>query len=175
MPNHSRPAATRDYRSILTSFAAGAIVTALLTIGVQSIASQHTRQTDTNPYREIPPDVIEMIEAAEIAFMNQDADGVRQHLAEDFTWYQVGPEGAKQTVSGREETVQLLSSFFGSDSWIESEVHRLGMLGNILVQVEVDTFMREGTPVQMETLSVYEFRDGKRWREWKFYPAEKNP
>ena len=175
MPNHTRPTTRHGYRSILTGFAAGVVFTALLMIGVQSLASQHTRQTDANPYREIPPDVIEMIEAAEIAFMNQDADGVRQYLAEDFTWYQVGPEGAKQTVSGREETVQLLSSFFGSDSWTESEVHRLGMLGNILVQVEVDTFMREGTPVQMETLSVYEFRDDKRWREWKFYPAQKNP
>jgi len=175
MPNHTRPAARHGYSSILTGFAAGAIGATLLTIALQSFASQHTRQTADNPYRDIPPDIIEMIEAAEIAFMNQDAEGVRQHLTEDFTWYQVGPEGAKQTVSGREETVELLSSFFGSDSWTESEVHRLGMLGNILVQVEVDTFLRDGAPVQMETLSVYEFRDGKRWREWKFYPAQKNP
>ena len=49
------------------------------------------------------------------------------------------------------------------------------MLGNILVQVEVDTFMRDGAPTAMETLSVYEFREGKRWREWKFYPTAKTP
>lgn len=162
-------------RGNLTAFAAGVIATVALTIAVQSLASQHTKATDANPYRHIPADVIAMIEAAEVPFMNQDADGIGEFLTEDFAWYQVKEEGAQQTVKGRDETVQLLSSFFGNNSWTESEVHRLGMLGNILVQVEVDTFMRDGAPVELETLSIYEFRGGKRWREWKFYPIAKNP
>lgn len=107
--------------------------------------------------------------------MNQDADGIGQHLTEDFAWYQVTEAGAQQAVKGRDATVELLSSFFGNNDWTESEVHRLGMLGNILVQVEVDTFMRDGAPVEMATLSVYEFRGGKRWREWKFYPTAETP
>lgn len=165
----------QQHRRMATSFLAGALATAAIGIAVQSLASQHTKPTDANPYRQISPDVIELIESAEIAFMNQDADGIRAYLAEDFAWYQINEDGAKQTVKGREETVQLLTSFFGNNNWTESEVHRLGMLGNILIQVEVDTFMREGTPVEMETLSIYEFRDGKRWREWKFYPTASNP
>lgn len=167
--------ATSTHSRVAIGFACGAIATALTGVALQSFASQHTRRTVSNPYREIPADVIAMVEAAEIAFMERDADGIREHLAEDFAWYQVNEEGAKQAVKGREETVQLLSSFFAGDSWTESEVHRLGMLGNILIQVEVDTFMRDGEPVELETLSVYEFRDGRRWREWKFYPASKSP
>ena len=158
-------------RRTLFAFVAGIAATVTL----QSIAGQHTKQTATNPYRDIPADVIAMVEAAEIPFMNQDADGIAQYLTDDFAWYQINEEGVKQAVKGREETIALLSGFFGNNAWRESEVHRLGMLGNILIQVEVDTFMRDGTPVDMETLSVYEFRGGKRWREWKFYPVSDNP
>jgi len=165
----------RRRRHVVISFLAGAITTVALGTALQSLASQHTKATSTNPYQQISPEVIAMIEAAEMPFMNQDAAGIGEFLTEDFAWYQVNENGATQAVKGREETVQLLSSFFGNNSWTESEVHRLGMLGNILVQVEVDTFVRDGVPVEMETLSVYEFRGGRRWREWKFYPAADNP
>jgi limonene-1,2-epoxide hydrolase len=158
-------------RQLVLGFLAGAALVATL----QSIAGQHTRQTETNPYREIPADVIAMIEAAEVPFMDQNADAIGEYLTEDFAWYQINAEGVKQAVKGRDATIALLSGFFGNSSWTESEVHRLGMLGNILVQVEVDTFMRDGAPTAMETLSVYEFREGKRWREWKFYPTAKTP
>ncbi|MGI9344215.1 MAG: nuclear transport factor 2 family protein [Gammaproteobacteria bacterium] len=166
---------TAGTRRSVTCFVSGALATAVVGTAVQSFASQHTKPTDTNPYREIPADTIALVEAAEVAFMERDADGIRQHLDADFTWYQVNEEGAKETVKGREETIQLLSTFFDGDAWTESEVHRLGMLGNILVQVEVDTFVRDGEPVELETLSVYEFRDGRRWREWKFYPSAESP
>lgn len=156
---------------ILTAFVAGSITMAAL----QAIASQHTKHTETNPYREIPDDVIAMVEAAEVPFMNQDAAGIAEHLTEDFAWYQVNEDGVKEAVKGRDATVALLGSFFGNNSWRDSEVHRLGMLGNILIQVEVDTYLRDNEPVAIETLSVYEFRGGKRWREWKFYPTADNP
>ena len=154
-----------------TAFVAGSIAMAAL----QSIAGQHTKYTEANPYREIPAEVIAMVEAAEVPFMNQNADGIGEYLTEDFAWYQVNEEGVKEAVKGRDATVALLSSFFGNNSWTESEVHRLGMLGNILIQVEVDTFLRDDAPVAVKTLSVYEFRGGKRWREWKFYPTAETP
>jgi limonene-1,2-epoxide hydrolase len=166
---------TAGTRRTAAGFVSGALATAVVGTALQSFASQHTKPTDTNPYREIPADIIALVEAAEVAFMERDADGIRKHLDADFAWYQVNEEGAKEAVKGREETVQLLSTFFGGDAWTESEVHRLGMLGNILVQVEVDTFVRDGEPVELETLSVYEFRDGRRWREWKFYPSAESP
>lgn len=160
---------------ILTFAVASLVAGTVVALVLPSLAGQHTRQTATNPYRRIPPEVVALIEAAEIPFMNRDASAVGEFLDEDFTWYQVTEEGARQIVRGREATVALLGSFFDNNSWAESEVHRLGMLGNILVQVEVDTFLRDGKPVEMATLSVYEFRDGRCWREWKFYPSDKNP
>ena len=159
----------------ILGFIAGLTVATLVGTGLQAFAGQHTKLTGSNPYREIPPDVIAMIEAAEIPFMEQDADGIAEYLDEEFAWYQIDAEGAREAVKGRAETIALLSTFFGDNSWTESEVHRLGMLQNILIQVEVDTFMRDGQPVELETLSVYEFMNGKRWREWKFYPTAKTP
>ena len=71
--------------------------------------------------------------------------------------------------------MQLLSSFFGNNSWTESEVHRLGMLGNILIQVEVDTFMRDGVPVELETLSIYEFQGRQALARVEILPDREKP
>ena len=71
-------------RGNVTAFVAGVIATLALTSGLQSLASQHTKATDINPYQHIPADVIAMIEAAEVPFMNQDADGIGEFLTEDF-------------------------------------------------------------------------------------------
>lgn len=66
----------------------------------------------------------------------------------------------------------LAAAFFGSPAWTDtgSQVHRLGMVGNTLVQVEIDTLNTAGGPVRQTSLHVYEFQDGRRWREFAFYP-----
>ena len=147
-------------------------VAALVTLFVATALPAAETKKD---YQKIPDNVVTFIEKAEKVFVDQDAEGVRDYLTEDFTWYRVTEQGAEETVKGRDETVALLSQFFGQNNWVDSDVHRLGMLGNILVQVEVDTFQTEDGPKTVESLSVYEFRDGKRWREWKFYPSSDQP
>lgn len=42
--------------------------------------------------------------------------------------------------------------------------------GNLFVQVEVDRFETPEGPKTIRSLNIYEMKDGKRWREWKFYP-----
>jgi predicted ester cyclase len=46
------------------------------------------------------------------------------------------------------------------------------MVGNTLVQVEIDSLQMNGKPVRQTSLHVYEFKDGKRWREFAFYPTD---
>jgi hypothetical protein len=77
-------------------------------------------------------------------------------------------------VRGREATAERLKTFFASPVWTtsDSEVHRLGMVGNTLVQVEIDTLNMGQGPVRQTSLHIYEFRDGKRWREFAFYPQD---
>jgi hypothetical protein len=46
------------------------------------------------------------------------------------------------------------------------------MVGNILIQVEVDKYdsKTEGK-VEKTSLELYEFRNGQRFREWRFTPT----
>jgi limonene-1,2-epoxide hydrolase len=132
-----------------------------------------TVATGTTDYTRIPPDMLAGIEVTEAAFMAKDLDAVAKDLAEDYSWYKIDDQGAQQMVSGRAATLELLNQFFSNDGgWAEPEVHRLGYLGNIFVQVEVDHFDTPEGRKTIRSLNIYELKDGKRWREWKFYPNE---
>jgi len=155
-------------RSALAGFIAGALATTALA----GIAGQ--KYTWGEQYRTIPARYQEMIDDSERAFMQRDVEASGAALTEDFSWYTVKEEGPKEMVRGRAATMERLKMFFASPMWTtsDSEVHRLGMIGNTLVQVEIDTLNTNGKPVRQTSLHVYEFRDGKRWREFAFYPTD---
>jgi ketosteroid isomerase-like protein len=115
-----------------------------------------------------------MIDDSELAFTKRDVEASGAAMTEDFSWYTVKEDGPKEMVRGREATMARLKMFFDSPMWTtnDSEVHRLGMVGNTLVQVEIDSLQMNGKPVRQTSLHVYEFKDGKRWREFAFYPTE---
>ena len=148
-------------------------VTVVSLLVATAMTSWSLATSDEPNYREIPPDVLARIEESDQAFMQKDLDTIAGHLAEDFSWYMIGADGPKQMVSGRANTLERLSAFFAGDSgWTDAEVYRLGGLGNIFVQVEVDHFDTPEGPKTVRTLTVYEMKGDKRWREWKFYPVE---
>jgi len=155
-------------RLLVAAFIAGAVATPL----VSSLAEQ--AYTWGEAYRQIPADYQQMIDASELAFMKRDVEAAGASLTDDFSWYRVTGEGPELMVRGREATMERLRTFFASPTWTtnDSEVHRLGMVGNILVQVEIDTLNLGQGPVRQTSLHIYEFRDGKRWREFAFYPAQ---
>ena len=92
-------------------------------------------------YRTIPARYQKMIDDSELAFTKRDVEASGAALTEDFSWYTVKEDGPKEMVRGREATMARLRMFFASPMWTtnDSEVHRLGMVGNTLVQVEIDT------------------------------------
>jgi hypothetical protein len=153
---------------LVASFVAGALTTPMLA----TLASQTT--TWGEAYRTIPAAYQRMIDDSESAFMKRDVAAAGASLTEDFSWYRVTDKGPELMVSGRAATMERLQAFFASPAWADndSEVHRLGMVGNTLVQVEIDTLNMGKGPVRQTSLHVYEFRDGKRWREFAFYPND---
>ncbi len=155
-------------RSALFGFAAGALLVPALT----SMAKQ--TYTWGEQYRTIPARYQKMIDDSELAFTKRDVEASGAAMTEDFSWYTVKDDGPKEMVRGREATMARLKTFFASPMWTtnDSEVHRLGMIGNTLVQVEIDSLQMNGRPKRQTSLHVYEFRDGKRWREFAFYPTE---
>lgn len=127
---------------------------------------------DTSRYTRIPKDVIAMIEKGEAAFLARDAQALGPTLSEDYSWWIIGEQGPNKMIQGREATTAMLAGFFKNTQWFESKVYRLGMVGNLLIQVEVDKVGSPNGPVEKTSLEVYEFRNGLRWREWRFTPAE---
>ena len=146
----------------------------LSTIALAADTRTYEPTDPDNKYTKIVPEALKVIAAGEAAFADQDAAAAGSYLAEDYSWYHITEEGPVQMISGRQKTVELLETFFQDDSWQGSEVHRLGMLDNILVQVEIDTLQTDSGPEVRRSITIYEFRNGERWREWKFYPSDQD-
>lgn len=129
---------------------------------------------DNSRFTKIPKSKLAMIEKGEAAFLARDPAALAPTLAPDYQWWLIGPQGPNKAIEGRDATVKMLGGFFANAQWFESKVYRLGMVGNLLIQVEVDKIGSPAGPVEKTSLEIYEFRDGMRWREWRFTPAD-NP
>ncbi len=117
----------------------------------------------------------EVIESSERAFMLRDLEGSIANLDEDYVLYDIRDEGAVPRMQGRENVRKILGAFFSaSDAWLDSSVDKLALLENLLVQVEYDTYKTDEGEKTVPTLVVFEHRNGKRWREWRFKPRTEN-
>jgi hypothetical protein len=171
MPIHRAP----NRRAWLRPLAAGVLLGAVLSPALQSVAEQ--TYTWGEQYRSIPARYQRLIDDSELAFTKRDADASAASLTDDFSWYTFNDAGPAEMVRGKEATRARLQSFFASPLWTDNNsiVHRLGMVDNILVQVEIDNLNTDKGPVAKTSLHVYEFRNGLRYRETVFYPLPDAP
>lgn len=116
----------------------------------------------------------EVIARSEEYFENRNVEGAILSLDDDFTMYEVTEEGAEVRVRGIEQVRQAVGGVFGAGTWLGANVYKWGLTDNTLVQIEEDYFRTEnGGTRSIKTLVVFEHRNGKRWREWRFKPADK--
>ena len=120
---------------------------------------------DSNRYHAV-------IQESEKHFNARNLEGALAGLDDDFTMYRVAEDGPMEMVRGIEATRKAIAPFMAEgaleSSWTGSKVYKWGLSDNILVQVEEDTYVTDGEPNTIRTLVVFEHRDGKRWREWRF-------
>ena len=120
-----------------------------------------------NPYAEV-------IARSEEHFENMNVEGAILSLDDDFTMYEITNDGAEEMVRGIEQVRSALSGVFGSGTWLGANVYKWGLTDNTLVQIEEDFYRAEdGGTRAVKSLVVVEYRDGKRWREWRFKPADR--
>ena len=120
-----------------------------------------------NPYAEV-------IARSEEHFENMNVEGAILSLDDDFTMYEITDEGAEEMVRGIEQVRAALSGVFGSGTWLGANVYKWGLTDNTLVQIEEDFYSTEdGGTRSVKSLVVVEYRDGRRWREWRFKPADR--
>ena len=120
-----------------------------------------------NPYAEV-------IARSEEHFESLNVEGAILSLDDDFTMYEITDEGAEEMVRGIEQVRAALSGVFGSGTWLGANVYKWGLTNNTLVQIEEDFYSTEdGGTRSVKSLVVVEYRDGRRWREWRFKPADR--
>lgn len=114
------------------------------------------------------------MDASSAAFERKDMEATRSHMAEDFATYELhGSESPKLLVAGRDKTIEVMNTFFAGDfgsSWDGAEVEKLGSIGNTMVQIEYDRYNLEGGQITIPTFVIIQYKDGKRWREWRLRP-----
>ena len=158
MTNKSMPAIVIIVASCLWVSACG-------TVGQKSIEPEMT--ATERQYEAI-------IQTSQEAFLNKDVEGAIADLDEDFRYFEIGEDGPKESIRGKENVREALTIMFAADRWLGAEVDRWGLMDNIMVQVEKDTFRTDdGGTITVPTLVVFEHRNGKRWREWRFRPEDK--
>ena len=160
---------TKTKSLVLRPASAAAIAGLLLVAGWASGAVTADAEFFANSGSRYAP----IIQASEAAFMQRDVEGAIANLDSDYILYDIKDDGAVQRVRGIDAVRAALGMMFASDVWIDSEVTRLALVDNMLVQIEHDTFKTADGPKSVSTLVVFEHRDGKRWREWRFVPANR--
>lgn len=120
-----------------------------------------------NPY-------VAIIEESEEFFNDRNIEGAILSLDDDFTMYEITPDGVETRVQGIDEVRKAVGMSFGTGKWLGANVYKWGLTDNTLVQIEEDFFSTDdGGQRSVKTLVVFEHRDGKRWREWRFKPVDK--
>lgn len=164
-----------------------------LTVAVAALAGYGTAYSDGHIRDHVTDDGFErgfskfyeadnryaaVIEESEEFFSNMDIAGAIQSLDDEFTMYEITAEGPEARVQGIAQVREAVGGVFSSGKWLGANVYKWGLTDNTLVQIEEDFFATDDDGVNggkrsIKTLVVFEHRDGKRWREWRFKPEAK--
>jgi len=113
-------------------------------------------------------DYKEVYLASTRAYQDQDIDAMMKHVTDDFSWYNIMPDGANQIASGKEQASTGMKTVFENIDYISGHVDFAKTFGDILVAVETDTIRIEGNKVRMRRMSIYECKEDKLHRCWSF-------
>jgi len=102
------------------------------------------------------------------AYDDQDIDKMMSYVTEDYTWYNISEDGAQKLANGRDQAAQGLKMVFGSESYQGGRVDFAKAFGNIVVALEIDTYVEDGKQVEKARLGVYEYDKDKLHRAWSF-------
>ncbi len=102
------------------------------------------------------------------AYQEEDIDTMMEYVTDDFSWFNIMPEGAHQLAAGKEQAKEGMQKVFENIDYVSGHVDFCKTFGDILIAVETDTIKHGGHEMQMRRMSVYECADGKLKRCWSF-------
>jgi ketosteroid isomerase-like protein len=113
-------------------------------------------------------DYKEVYLASTKAYQERDIDKMMEYVTDEFSWFNIVPDGAMKVASSKQEAQQGMKMLFENLDYISGHVDFAKQFGNLLVTVETDRIRQEGKEVRMHRLSMYECQDGKLHRCWSF-------
>ncbi len=122
---------------------------------------------------DFPANYLSAMDASSQAFTQGSFDHMVDFLDEDFATFDLREDGSVNLVRGRDKTIGLMNQMMGGENspWQGAHVHRLGYIGNVVIQIEYDRFKTDTGVETRPSIAVFQFRDGKRWREWRLKPV----
>ena len=160
------------------------VIVAAVSLGV---LAGRLSAADSRIEEGMPPDAIDTLRwsadfpapyrasmnASSQAFSEGSFDHLVDFLDDDFATFDLKEDGSVNLVRGLDKTISLMNMMMGAENspWLGAHVQRLGHIGNVVIQVEYDRFKTEQGEETRPSLAIFQFRDGKRWREWRLKPV----
>ncbi len=123
---------------------------------------------------------IESIKEARQAF-GQDVEASLDAMTDDAQMINITDEGAVVITDGKDEMrANMTKSFAGQKTrggrWVQEKSggETWGIYKNMKVTYHYSTFIKDdGSEWTRPVIIVAEHKDGKRWREWRFFPVDR--
>ena len=124
---------------------------------------------------KFPEEFVRSMEESSAAFLRKDMEVTRAHMTENFATYELhGQDTPRLLVKVREQSIAAMNFFFSGDfgsRWQGADVERVGSIGDTMVQIEHDHYQYDDSIRTVSTLVLIQYKDGKRWREWRLKPG----
>jgi hypothetical protein len=98
------------------------------------------------------------------AYKNQDVDLMLSYATEDFSWYNIQPEGPVLLSDTKEKAKVGMQYIINDPNYLSGHVDFAKAFGNVVVVVETDRIRKNDEEVTQRRMSVYQCKDGKLGR-----------
>jgi ketosteroid isomerase-like protein len=102
--------------------------------------------------------------ASSEAYKAGDIDEMLSHATDDFSWYNIEPQGPILLSDTKEKAKIGMQFVLNNPDYLSGHVDYAKAFGNIVVVVETDRIRKDGEEVLQRRMSVYECKDGKLHR-----------
>jgi ketosteroid isomerase-like protein len=98
------------------------------------------------------------------AYKDGDVDKMMDYATEDFSWYNIEPDGPRLLSDTKEKAKVGMQYIINDPNYLSGHVDFAKAFGNVVVVVETDQILKDGEEVTQRRMSVYECKDGKLHR-----------
>ena len=98
------------------------------------------------------------------AYKDGDVDKMMDYATEDFSWYNIEPDGPRLLSDTKEKAKVGMQYIINDPNYLSGHVDFAKAFGNVVVVVETDQILKNGEEVRQRRMSVYECKDGKLHR-----------